>query len=226
MVNLMFGPSGVSIMSMDTSKISLIRLILTPLFFEEYRCTEPVVLGIYTETLTNILQKAKQSTLHWEATDEDALSIVFADQDFKTEFQMRAIQIDDDQLVIPEMQDDIAFEVETSVLQGWVDKVLLTKSEIAFDITEKCFVCSSTSPELGEIKHTEPIGGDRIRLSSFRENVTIKLSNHATKSMAVFASVGGGTCLVGFSNQQPSRIRVHLDETSTLCLYVAPKITE
>ena len=104
MVNIMFGPSGVSIMSMDTSKTSLVRLILTPAFFEAFECTQPMVFGIYTETLSNVLQKAKQSTLHWKATDDGALTIVLQEQDFKTEFTLRSISIDDDQLDIPEMQ--------------------------------------------------------------------------------------------------------------------------
>jgi len=226
MINIMFGPSGVSIMSMDTSKTSLVRLILTPAFFEAFECTQPMVFGMYTETLSNVLQKAKHSTLHWKAIDDSALIIVLEDQDFKTEFTMRSISIDDDQLDIPEMQDDVAFEVGTNVVQDWTTKVLMTSSDIAFDITQQQFVCSSENTELGEIKHTEPINGERIRLSSYRSDVNIALSFNATKSLAIFAAAGGDTCFVGFSNQQPSRIQVNLGEGSTLCLFVAPKILD
>lgn len=226
MVNIMFGPSGVSIMSVDTSKTSLVRLILTPAFFEAFECTRPMVFGMYTETLSNVLQKAKQSTLHWKAIDDSALIIVLEDQDFKTEFTMRSISIDDDQLDIPEMQDDVAFEVGTNVVQDWTTKVLMTSSDIAFDITQQQFVCSSENTELGIIKHTEPINGERIRLSSYRSDVNIALSFNATKSLAIFAAAGGDTCFVGFSNQQPSRIQVNLGEGSTLCLFVAPKILD
>lgn len=226
MINMMFGPNGVSIMSMDTSKISLVRLILTPAFFESFTCEQPMVFGIYTETLSNVLQKAKQSTLHWKASDDGALTIVLQEQDFQTEFTLRSILIDDDYLEIPVMQDDVAFEVVTTVVQDWTSKVLMTNSDVAFDINQQQFICSSESTELGEIKHTEPINGERIRLSSFKEQVSIALSFHATKSLAIFASAGGDTCLVGFSNQQPSRIQVNLGEGSTLCLYVAPKILD
>jgi len=226
MVNIMFGPSGVSIMSMDTSKTSLVRLILTPAFFEAFECTQPMVFGIYTETLSNVLQKAKQSTLHWKATDDGALTIVLQEQDFKTEFTLRSISIDDDQLDIPEMQDDVAFEVAANVVQDWTSKVLMTNSDIAFDITQQQFVCSSENTELGEIKHTEPINGERIRLSSYRAEVNIALSFNATKSLAIFSAAGGDTCFVGFSNEQPSRIQVNLGEGSTLCLFVAPKILD
>ena len=139
---------------------------------------------------------------------------------------MRSIVIDDDYLEIPDMQDDVAFEVGTTVVQDWTSKVLMANSDVAFDIVQQQFVCSSESIELGEIKHTEPINGERIRLSSFKEQVNIVLSFNATKSLAIFASAGGDTCFVGFSNQQPSRIQVNLGEGSTLCLYVAPKILD
>jgi len=226
MINMMFGPSGVSIMSMDTSKISLVRLILTPASFESFVCEQPMVFGIYTETLSNVLQKAKKATLHWKASNDGSLTIVLQEQDFKTEFTMRSIVIDDDYLEIPDMQDDVAFEVGTTVVQDWTSKVLMANSDVAFDIVQQQFVCSSESIELGEIKHTEPINGERIRLSSFKEQVNIVLSFNATKSLAIFASAGGDTCFVGFSNQQPSRIQVNLGEGSTLCLYVAPKILD
>ena len=38
-----------------------------------------------------------------------------------------------------------------------IDKVQMTKGDVAFDITRANFICSSESTEIGEIKHTEPI---------------------------------------------------------------------
>jgi len=154
MINMMFGPDGVSIMSMDTSKISLVRLILTPAFFESFTCEQPMVFGIYTETLSNVLQKAKQSTLHWKASDDGALTIVLQEQDFQTEFTLRSILIDDDYLEIPVMQDDVAFEVVTTVVQDWTSKVLMTNSDVAFDINQQQFICSSESTELVLLQRT------------------------------------------------------------------------
>ena len=226
MVNIAFGPDGLSIMSMDTSKTSLVQLLLLPAFFNVFDCKEPLVFGIYTATLTNILQKAKQSTVHWKASDIGGLSIVFENQDFNTEFTMRSIDIDCERLEIPIMQDDVSFEIGTQVLQELTSIILMTTSDVVFDITQQMFICSSESTELGQIKHTEPIGGERLRLTNFRENVSIALSFNSTKSLAVFAAAGSGACFIGFSNQQPSRIKVDLGEGSTLCLYVAPRIGE
>lgn len=226
MVNIAFGSAGLSIMSMDTSKTSLINLTLASNYFEAYQCDRPMVFGIYTEVLTNVLQKAKNVGLTWKATNDNILTIVMADQDFKTEIMMRSIDIEEDQVTITELEDDVSLIVPATVLRDWFDKIQMTKSDVLFHITREQFVCSSDSTELGEIKHTEPIGGKRVQLSGFRNEVKIALSFNSARSLAVFAACGGETCFVGFSNQQPSRIQVHLENTSTLCLYVAPKIMD
>lgn len=226
MVNIAFGSAGLSIMSMDTSKTSLINLTLASNYFEAYQCDRPMVFGIYTEVLTNVLQKAKNVGLTWKATNDNILTIVMADQDFKTEIMMRSIDIEEDQVTITELEDDVSLIVPATVLRDWFDKIQMTKSDVLFHITREQFVCSSDSTELGEIKHTEPIGGKRVQLSVFRNEVKIALSFNSARSLAVFAACGGETCIVGFSNQQPSRIQVNLENTSTLCLYVAPKIMD
>jgi DNA polymerase III sliding clamp (beta) subunit (PCNA family) len=226
MINVAFSATGLSIMSMDASKTSLVKLALAPQYFETYVCTLPMVFGIYTEVLTNVLQKAKGTSVTWKASDTNALTIVMSAKDFKTEIMLRSIDIEDDHLDIPELEDDVALIVPSSVLRNWFDKVQMTKGDVAFDITRANFICSSESIEIGEIKHTEPIGGERVQLSTFRKEVNIALSFHSTRSMAVFAGCGGEQCFVGFSNQQPSRIKVALDDTSILSLYVAPKIMD
>lgn len=229
MVNIAFDSNGLHIMAMDTSKTSLVKLDLKPDYFETFLCSSPMVFGVYTETLTNILQKAKQSSVQWQATGDLALTVVFTAKDFKTEFTLRSIHIEEDPLDITELEDDVSFQVSADVVRDCVDKVLMTKSDVVFTITNDQFVCSSESTELGEIKHTEPVGGERLHLNVFRNCVNIALSFHSTRSLVVFAGCGGNSCSIGFSNHQPSRIQVklsplHYTSESTLCLYVAPKI--
>ena len=155
-----------------------------------------------------------------------ALTLVFVDNAQKTEFTIRTIDIDDDQLSIPDLQDDVAIRVPKEVVHDWIDKMMMTKSDVCFRITQTEFSCESVSTEMGTITCTEPIGTDRIVSVAFRTPVNMKLSSYATKSMQVFSSTGGDTCFIGLSNEQPSRIKVSLGDDSSICLYVAPKIVE
>lgn len=224
MVNISFDSMGIDIMSMDMSKTSLVKLKLESCEFEQYQCTEPMTLGIYSEVLVNILQKVKKNKLVWQAKDNTALTLVFIDDAQKTEFTIRTIDIDDDQLAIPELQDDVAIRVPKEVVHDWIDKMLMTKSDVRFRVTQNEFSCESTSTEMGTIKCSEPIGTDRIVSTNFRRSVDMQLSSYATKSLQVFAGTGGDTCFIGLSNDQPSRIKVSLGDDSSICLYVAPKI--
>lgn len=226
MVNVLFDEHGVHIMSMDMSKTSLVKLQIKPGIFETYRCDTPLVIGLYSEILVNVIQKVKKNKLIWSARDNEALIVTFVDNTQKTEFKLRTIQIDDDQLDVPDLDDDVALRVPRDVLQDWMDKLLLTKGDVQFCVTQTQFWAGSESTELGTVGCSEPIGTERVVCEHHRNDVKLTLSNYATKSMIVFSSTGSEECFIGLSNNQPSRIKMSLGPDSYICLYVAPKITD
>lgn len=226
MINITFDSGGVHIMSMDMSKTSLVKLELEASEFKSYQCQQPLMLGLYSEVLLNILQKVKKNTLVWSARNEEELVISFVDNEQKTQFAIRTIAIDTDELAIPELQHDVALRVPKEIVQDWFDKMMMTKNDVRFNVTQTQFECQSQSMEFGTITTTEPIGTERIAEMGYHNNVSMTLSFYAIKSMAIFAGTGGDTCFIGLSNQQPSAIKVGLGDDSYLCLYVAPKIED
>ena len=225
MINILFNAGGLHIMSMDGSKTSLIQLELKPSFFKSFRCEQECIFGLHTETLTSILGKAKQTNLVWKATDDTTLTIVLVQNDQMTEFSMRAIDIDEDHLDIPTMQDDVRLKMQDRVIKDWADKLMMTKGDATFDITQQEFVCASSSVTMGTVKHREPIGGERVERMSYNKDVHITLSFHALNSIKTFSDCAK-ECWMGFSNEMPTRLHVTLADESSLCLYVAPKIQE
>ena len=225
MVNLDFTVDGVHIMSMDTSKTSLVKLVLAKDYFESYTCPQTTTIGVYTETLCNVLQKIKKNQLSWKASD-NALVIVCHSSDQKTEFSLRAIDIEEDALDIPELEDDVAVTMHPSTVKDITEKLLMGKTDVHININNQNMELTSESTEFGKITHTEPIAGERVRLDAFRNAVDIALSFHAIKSMFIFSTCGENECFLGFSNQMPSRLKVALSRTSSLSLYVAPKIID
>lgn len=226
MVNITFNPEGIYIMTMDTSKTSLVNLKLTQDYFETYTCQEPVTLGVYTETLTNVLQKVKKDTLTWKASDT-ILTIVVQSSDQKTEFNLRAIDIEEDHLDIPELVHDVSIVMHKDCIKDVMDRILMGKTDMIVNMQKEQFELSCESTEFGKIVHKEPIGGERVQLDRFVKPVEIMLSFHAIKSIFIFSSCGNGPCLLGFSNEMPSCLKVELGpNNSYLCLYVAPKIID
>ena len=226
MINITFDADGMHIMSMDMSKTSLVKLELEAGEFKSYRCDQPLMLGLYSEVLLNILQKVKKNSLVWSARNEEELVIAFVNNEQKTQFSIRTIAIDTDELAIPELQDDVGLSVPKEVIQDWFDKMMMTKNDVQFQVTQQKFGCQSNSLEFGDVHYSEPIGTDRIVSRAFRNSVNMTLSFYAIKSMSIFAGTGGDTCFLGLSNEQPSRIKISLGDDSYLCLYVAPKIQD
>lgn len=226
MMNITFDSDGLHIMSMDMSKTSLVKLELEACEFTSYECDQPITLGLYSEVLLNIVQKVKKNTLVWSARSSSELTISFLENEQKTEFAIRAIDIDTDELAIPELQDDVALCVPKQVIQDWFDKMMMSKNDVHFQVTNTQFQCQSESLEFGTIDYSEPVGSDRVLCQAFRNAVSMRLSFYAIKSMSIFSGTGGDTCFLGLSNHQPSRIKVSLGDDSYLCLYVAPKINE
>ena len=123
------------------------------------------------------------------------------------------------------MDDDVALQVGSSVLREWLDNILMTKADVRFQLTHLHCRCSSSSTELGTIIYQEPIDGQRIESLIVRAEVDITLSYQAAKYLLVFSKCGT-SCFLGFSNMQPSRLKVTLGHGSSLCLFVAPNIVE
>lgn len=170
-------------------------------------------------------KKIKKNQLCWKASD-NALTIVCQSSDQKTEFSLRAIDIEEDALDIPELKDDMAVTMHPATVKDITDKLLMGKTAVHININDQNMELISESTEFGKITHVEPIAGERVKLDAFRSNVTIALSFNAIRSMFIFSTCGENECFLGFSNQMPSRLKVKLGDQSSLCLYVAPKIID
>ena len=226
MVNITFDSLGMHIMCMDMSKTSLVKMQLEACEFEHYQCEKSMTLGLYTEVLVNILQKVKKNKLVWTAQNDAEFSIAFVENAQKTKFTVRTLDIEDDQLDVPELQDDMALRVPREVLQDWLDKMLMTKNDVQIKATQEQIVCESASIDMGTICCSEPVGTDRVVAVAQRRDVDVLFSFYATKMLAVFSGTGGDTCFIGLSNEQPSRIKISLGDNSYLCLFIAPKMTD
>lgn len=224
MVNICFASDGMKIMSMDRSKTSLVKLGLTNEYFESYQCPSEQNIGIYTETICNILQKVKKNIMSWKTTD-NTLTIICKHETQKTEFTLRAIDIDEDQLDVPELNDDVSIQINSKDFKDICDKLLMGKSDVSINIDQQSLTLTSDSTELGIIKHNEPLQG-RITLVKFNADVNITLSYNSVYSLYMFSTSGDGQCFLGFSNQMPSRLKAILHNESFIYLYVAPKIID
>lgn len=223
-VNMTFDEHGLHIMSMDSSHTSLVRLELQPQFFSQWKCPTPLTLGIQTEILLKWLLVAKKSQITWHIPNDTLLNITFEKEGRVTSLSMRAIDIDTEVLAIGDLEDDVYMVVENTIMKEWMDTVMMTKGDIRFKINSAELTCSSSSVEFGEITVKEPL--KNLSSSTFRKEVDIAINHNGGKSFAIYSACGP-QCHFGISNEQPSHLKVILDDHHSYIEYfIAPKMED
>lgn len=225
-VNVSFDQHGLHIMTMDSSHTSLIRMELTPSFFSQWKCEVPITLGLHTEVMVNMLLKAKKSQISWSVPNDTQLNIQFEKDGREILFSMRAIDIEDEALAIPEMVDDVGLFASNTTIKDWMDTVMMTKGDIHFKITKEDFMCSSETIEFGEVVVKETMTGNHIQPHNYKEDVNISINHNGAKSMAIYSACGT-KCYLGVSNKMPAHLKIALDENQSYIEYfIAPKMEE
>nr|UXY87480.1 proliferating cell nuclear antigen [Cryptomonas sp.] len=107
-VNLDCNSTGLSLQAMDQSHVSLVSLVLKSEGFDMFRCDKPITLGVNLLSLYKILKCASNEdsiTISCKAPYE-ILSLIFESpaNDRISEFQLKLIQINTEQLGIPETE--------------------------------------------------------------------------------------------------------------------------
>lgn len=93
---------------MDSSHVSLVAVNIKSDGFDHYRCDKNIILGIHTATLSKLLKCAGNEDVITLKTAEgtDGLSLVFEspNQDRISEFEMKLMQIEQENLGIPDTE--------------------------------------------------------------------------------------------------------------------------
>lgn len=106
-VNVYFDSSGVRILTLDTAKTALIDMYLNAENFEEYECNHDVVAGINIANTFKLLKSiTNNDTITMEITSNDKIDIKIENETKKTctKFKLKLLDIDEDQIEIPDVQ--------------------------------------------------------------------------------------------------------------------------
>mmetsp|Transcript_42749 Transcript_42749/g.101755 ORF Transcript_42749/g.101755 Transcript_42749/m.101755 type:complete len:260 (+) Transcript_42749:1959-2738(+) len=107
-INFDCNSNGISVQAIDASHVSLVSLVLRSEGFEHFQCDNPVSLGINLSSLYKILRcSSNEDSITISCTDNpESLCITFEsqDNDRSSQFHLRLIQIDPEQLGIPDTE--------------------------------------------------------------------------------------------------------------------------
>ncbi|XP_035291624.1 proliferating cell nuclear antigen [Anguilla anguilla] len=144
--------SGISLQSMDSSHVSLVQLTLRSDGFDSYRCDRNLALGVSLNSMSKMLKCAgNEDIITLRAEDNaDTLALVFETQNQEkvSDYEMKLMDLDVEQLGIPEQE----YSCVVKMPSGEFARICRDLSQIGDAVMISCAkdgVMFSASGELG-----------------------------------------------------------------------------
>merc|ERR1719408_1010192 len=233
-VNFDVSEKGISVQSMDSSHVALVGLMLRESAFMEYKCDRATSLGINIESLSKVFKLCgpSDSLKIRYANDTDQISFQCESQedDRISDFDLKLMEIESEQMEIPEQQYKVVVRLPSSEFL----KICRDLKEFGETIQ------ISASKEGLRFSVQGDVGAGNVMLKprdAEKEEDKISLTVHepVTASFALrylnnFAKAAPlcGTVELGMSPEQPLSVRYDLEvrENGHLQFYLAPKVDE
>lgn len=225
-VVLTVSPERLYIQGMDTGHICIYELILQAEWFQKWEIDNTQSYGISLPILNKILRICSdKQTIIIHSDDDAELQIDFISDEKGTlnkYLKMSLMDIDMDQLQIPDMEYDIDIEMDSKKFKGLIDELSSFNETLNIDCDGEHVVFESSSGE-GSMKVI--INTDDVESLAMVENSILNASYGIKfiSQMCQFYKLAS-TCLIHVTEGIPIQIKYVIDGDSIMRFYLAPKI--
>jgi len=223
-------PSGMALQAMDAAHVSLVALLLRKDGFEDYHCERNITLGINLEAMTKVLKCAgNDDTVTMKAQDDgDSVTFIFESPNKVSDFELKILDIEADQLGIPEVDYKTVMKMPAVEFQKIVSN-LSTWGEAVVISTNKNGVKFSVSGEMGsgniQLKSNSDVDSESGVVLEVSDNVTLtfalKKLTSFTKATPLSTSV-----TLSMSDDVPLSVEYTVEDLGYIRYYLAPKIED
>ena len=218
--------NGIRMQAMDSSHVCLIAFELEASKFDRYECTN-ATFGVNLENLAKILKcSSNDDAVTMRLDREDALILVFESTARTSEFSLKLMQIESEQLGIPEgIEHDVVAELPSADF-GRIVRDLGTIGEnltVQGRSDEMLSLRFSTSGDVGTASMT--LKGDESISLSIRADAALSFSSRYIVSFSKGSSLSA-TVKLSMSKETPMCVEFAVGEVGTLKYYLAPKMDE
>lgn len=109
-VNVYFRPDGITILTLDNARVTLVHMHLGAENFEEYECPAEIVSGLnITNTHKLLKSMSNNDTLTINIADRDYMQLIIENVTKKTSttYSLKLLDINEDELDVPEIDMDV-----------------------------------------------------------------------------------------------------------------------
>lgn len=213
--------TGIRAQSMDSSHVSLSFLHLKPEGFISYNYESHYNIGISLVSLLKILKcSSNEDNVLLSLNDHDKLTLVISDGSSKSEFELRLMEIDEEMLSIPPIEECCEIKMPSTKFQKIVRNMASMGDDCQIVINDE------------ELKFISM--GDSIKISSMYENkddvsFNGKIdSKYSIRYMQMFtkASALSKDVKINLPEDSPMVVTYDIDNQIVLTYYLAPKIED
>ena len=140
-VNFLFDETGMRVMAMDGSHVALVHLRLYADRFETYRCNEKIQVGLNMNNLFKLIKTVTNMDIitffiNANHRHEFGVKIENSDKNTNTTFHLKMLDIDEDELRIPDIQLDSVITMQSNDFQRMCRDMLNISDVIEITSTE------------------------------------------------------------------------------------------
>eukprot|EP00761_Pharyngomonas_kirbyi_P012169 gb/GECH01012196.1/.p1 GENE.gb/GECH01012196.1/~~gb/GECH01012196.1/.p1 ORF type:complete len:264 (+),score=55.15 gb/GECH01012196.1/:1-792(+) len=233
--NLDCSSAGISLQAMDLAHVSLVHLMLRADGFDSFRCDRSLALGINMGSMSKVLKCAgSKDAVTLKAEDEgDEMTFVFEspDQDRVSDFQMKLMDIDAEQLGIPETEYTAVVHMPSSEYQR-ICKDLSSLSDKIETVTisaTKEGVKFSVNGDFGSgnvvVNQNDSVDSGEATLINLEEPVELSFNLRYLTNFAKAASLSPMVTL-SMKKSSPLVVEYKIEELGYVRYYLAPKMDD
>jgi proliferating cell nuclear antigen len=210
--NIIFGEDGISISSMDSSHVCLVAVKFAKEYFEEYKIDSTITVGIKVSNLVRVLKCVEGSVL-LECSDDEFFVMTQNDK-----YNLKTVDIDTDEMDIPEMDVEVEITADSSVLQKYIKNIASFGDTVEFK-TVGDEIIMKTSGDIGtvELRVDQPVTIHGTMSASFASRYLVTFMKAANISKKI---------RINLHSELPVMFEYEFAENSFIKFFLAPKITD
>lgn len=237
-VNISVKTAGLYVQGMDSSHVAIFELYLVNEWFTTFECKVDVVMGVSCEVIGNILnciadgQILKWSYMH-DSSEE--LLIYFENCGMDKMFEVKLLNIDEEQLGIPDMEYEVDLKLNSMAFEKIMNQLNIFGDTLEIECGKDDNVYLRTKGDVGkmQVRMTE----NDIVEYAYDDEVELTIS-FSLRYLAMFSKFSklNSACSLHMSRNQPLKMVYALDswmeeddEKETVNyfrFYLAPKVDE
>ena len=219
--------------AMDSSHVSLCALVLRSDGFDHYRCDRPIALGLNLGNMGKILKcSGNDDIVTLKSEDEgDLLTIMFEspNQDRISDFEMKLMDIDAEQLGIPDQEYACNIRMPSAEFQRLIRDLMVLGDTCTIGVTKEGVKFSVS----GDIGNGNVMLRQTTSVDKEEEAVVIEMEEpceltFAMRYLSMFtkATPLGPTVNLSMSPDVPIVVEYPIETVGHVRYYLAPKLDE